>query len=106
MTALEIQDAQIEQAINMVMAEQFDDYEDAHPEDLKTRAAQRIYMTMLGYLEMVDDPKYRAIHKWRKQIDQLKDAEDRKNLIKYFEREFGGAHTAHTTAWEYYKDPE
>lgn len=79
--------------------------EDFAPET-KTREASQLYMDMLDYLLMTDDPKYNRIVGFRRKINAIQDPSDKAELIKYFNHDFGGSHTTYSSggAWEYYNE--
>jgi hypothetical protein len=78
--------------------------EDAYDPKLVTREGNKLYMDILDYLMVADDPSYERIRRFRNAIARLTVVGDRLELIKYFNSEFGGSHTAAAgSAWEYYK---
>jgi len=71
---------------------------------LHSPVANSIYMKMLDYLLMTDDPKREAIRKFRRAIDKVPDATDKKQLILAFNDEFRVSWgSAADAAWNYYK---
>jgi hypothetical protein len=67
---------------------------------LRTPFARALYMKLLDYLLMTDDPLYNKIRTFRRAIDGLKDAADKQQMIQYFNGEF---QASSGSAWEYYK---
>jgi len=86
-----------------------DDNEDmmestGHPPKLVSEEGNRLYERILDYLIMADDPSFNVIVGFRNKIERLDYPEDKAELKKEFEKEFGGDHTKGTTAWDYYKE--
>ena len=66
----------------------------------KTFEAKLLHIRILDYLIAESNPKFSSKVIIRQHIDNLKDASDKENMKKYFEREFAGSKPS---AWEYYK---
>lgn len=52
-----------------------------------TDLANRIYIAMLDYFIMCDDPKYSKLHSFYKSINKVTDITDYKLLVNHFENE-------------------
>lgn len=61
--------------------------------------ASALYMKMLDYLIMADDPQHETIMKFRKAIERIQNEEDREKLKACFNKEFA---VSQQTPWDYY----
>lgn len=52
-----------------------------------TDAANKIYISLLDYFIMCDDPKYSILHSYYKAINKVTNLEDYKKLVNHFENE-------------------
>jgi len=75
--------------------------QDSHKPTLVGSDARVLYMKMLDYLLMVDDPKFEKIKSFRRAIDRISNPNDKDELKKYFNDDFSPSGSQ--TAWEYYK---
>lgn len=54
---------------------------------LRTNEANSLYMAILDYFFMCDDPQYSRLHRIRGKILVITDNSDKNELTKYFESE-------------------
>jgi len=52
-----------------------------------TDLANKIYISILDYFIMCDDPRYSKLHSFYKAINKITDTQDYKKLVTYFENE-------------------
>lgn len=71
---------------------------------LQSPEAKALYDKIDYYVMISSDPHYRQIHKFRVAISKLKNPNDQKQMIQYFNDEFKiNWGSAAQSAWEYYK---
>jgi hypothetical protein len=63
--------------------------------------ASALYMKMLDYLIMADDPQYDTIVKFKRAIERVQNEEDREKLKACFNKEFA---VNQQTPWDYYAE--
>lgn len=74
---------------------------DIHRPTLVGSDARALYMKILDYFLIADDPKFEKLKLFRRAIDRVSSASDKDELKKYFNDEADPG--SGRTAWEYYK---
>ena len=65
-----------------------------------------LYTRILDFLLLSEGLSYNRIVKFRKEIAILDYQQDKEELKRYFNQEFGGYFISKGEAWDYYKDYE